>query len=123
MNQQYPTRTLFPLSTLGFRCQCIGAIGDLCEFELNECSSNPCAEGSVCVDKMNEYQCICDPLRQGMHCNEVVPYCDRFAEPCKNDAACYSCNSETFKVKTHKVKAYTCFSHTVKCELVKLLNK
>lgn len=73
-------------------------MGELCEYELNECSSNPCAKGSLCVDKINGYVCICDPLMQGVRCKEVVPFCKRFNEPCKNGADCYSCNSDTFKV-------------------------
>lgn len=81
----------------------MGAIGDNCEFELNECTSNPCAEGSLCVDGRGGYTCVCDALRQGKRCHEVVPYCTRFSEPCKNGADCYSCNLDIFKVRINLI--------------------
>ena len=95
-------------SHAGFRCQCRGAMGDRCEYELNECSSDPCAKESICVDEFDGYRCICDGTYwQGIHCTEVVPNCQRLEleKPCKNDADCYSCNLETFKVPKKERKA------------------
>ena len=96
--------TVYTVLLTGYHCDCKGSVGEFCEFELNECSSNPCAEGSLCLDKLNGYECVCDPLKQGVHCNEVIPYCKRFNEPCKNGAQCFSCNSDTFKVGKRYLK-------------------
>lgn len=33
--------------------------GSFCEVNLNECQSNPCQNGGICVDGINMYQCLC----------------------------------------------------------------
>lgn len=42
----------------GYQCICdIGWYGALCERERNECDEwKPCAEGSTCVDLLNDYR-------------------------------------------------------------------
>lgn len=39
----------------GFRCECAaGFKGKQCEVEKDECLSDPCYQGSTCVDKVRE---------------------------------------------------------------------
>ena len=46
----------------GFTCYCEpGYHGEVCEFEINECGSNPCRNGAACIDYINGYNCSCSP--------------------------------------------------------------
>ena len=37
--------------------------------DIDECSSNPCTNGAVCVDKVNHYICTCPPGFTGAQCD------------------------------------------------------
>ena len=42
------------------QCCCpSGYEGDLCENEIDECSSNPCLNGAFCLNLVNRYSCYC----------------------------------------------------------------
>lgn len=50
-------------------CECTpGFTGPDCRININECISNPCVEGSTCVDSINDYKCICPPHKTGKNC-------------------------------------------------------
>uniref|UniRef100_A0A3B3U8B1 Protein crumbs homolog 1-like n=1 Tax=Poecilia latipinna TaxID=48699 RepID=A0A3B3U8B1_9TELE len=69
-----------------FNCSCSpGWEGNLCEKEINECSSDPCVYGS-CTDLMADYQCTCDPGYDGMNCQNEVDNCLEFS--CVNGGVC-----------------------------------
>ena len=36
--------------------------------DIDECSSNPCRNGGLCVDLINSYQCVCQPGYNGINC-------------------------------------------------------
>lgn len=43
-----------------YRCECdAGWEGRHCEQEKDECSTNPCQNGGICVDRHNGYTCQC----------------------------------------------------------------
>ena len=42
-------------------CFDVISAGDSCEFNTNECSSNPCQNGATCKDEINKYTCECKP--------------------------------------------------------------
>lgn len=72
---------------LDFYCSCLpGWNGRLCEAEINECDSNPCHNGGICVDKLNSYLCACPMGYAGDECQEEIQICDN--NPCKNNALC-----------------------------------
>lgn len=37
-------------------CVCVG---QRCERDIDECSSNPCQHGGTCHDRLNAYKCDC----------------------------------------------------------------
>lgn len=38
---------------------CTGWTGKLCDVPFDECSSNPCQNGAVCIDLHASYSCAC----------------------------------------------------------------
>lgn len=55
-------------------------IGDKCDVEINECSSNPCKSGGTCVNKVNGFHCLCPPSTHGLLCLSGTDHCA--ARPC-----------------------------------------
>jgi len=41
--------------------------GDKCETNVNECASNPCQHGGICLDQVNGFTCHCQPGYTGMY--------------------------------------------------------
>ncbi|XP_061133570.1 protein crumbs homolog 1-like [Syngnathus typhle] len=69
-----------------FNCSCNpGWSGELCEAEINECSSGPCFYGT-CKDLLADYQCDCEPGYIGRNCQEEVDNCLEFI--CLNEGTC-----------------------------------
>ena len=46
--------------------------------ELNECASNPCMNGGVCIDQINAFVCICRQLWEGTRCEIRKYICKQF---------------------------------------------
>ena len=46
--------------------------GPECNFEYNECESNPCTNGGPCLDRVGEFQCICPVGYAGSRCETQV---------------------------------------------------
>ncbi|XP_078673444.1 uncharacterized protein LOC144912281 isoform X2 [Branchiostoma floridae x Branchiostoma belcheri] len=68
---------------------------DLVCKETDECSSNPCANGATCEDKVDGYTCTCAPGYEGDRCETETDEC--ISNPCANGATCED-----------KVDGYTC---------------
>ncbi|KAM8886098.1 protein crumbs homolog 2b isoform 2-T2 [Spinachia spinachia] len=69
-----------------FNCTCdAGWEGELCEKEVNECSSGPCLYGT-CEDLLAHYQCECEPGYTGKDCRDEVDNCLEFS--CVNGGTC-----------------------------------
>jgi hypothetical protein len=50
-------------------CDCEdGYVGIDCNIDIDECFSSPCEHG-ICEDKVNDYECICDPGFIGKNCD------------------------------------------------------
>ncbi|XP_029916909.1 protein crumbs homolog 1 [Myripristis murdjan] len=69
-----------------FNCSCSpGWEGDVCQTEINECSSGPCVYGA-CTDLLADYQCDCQPGYIGKDCQDEVDNCLEFS--CVNGGTC-----------------------------------
>lgn len=54
------------------KCFALGFSGDLCDFEYNECDSNPCLNGGQCIDHIGSFSCQCSKGYQGRRCHIKV---------------------------------------------------
>lgn len=61
----YSFSLLFSMS-FTFRSQCKhGYQGVNCEYDVNECQSNPCRNGGTCINMVNHFYCSCPPGTKG----------------------------------------------------------
>ncbi|KAF5891233.1 neurogenic locus notch protein 2-like, partial [Clarias magur] len=52
-----------------FSCRCHpGFTGSFCQYEINECESQPCKNGGTCVDGLGTFRCICPMEYTGRYC-------------------------------------------------------
>jgi len=59
-----------------FYCECpLGWAGKQCQIDVDECSSDPCQNGGVCLDHIGSYQCACSYGFTGTHCEQTVEQC------------------------------------------------
>ncbi|CAF4376184.1 unnamed protein product, partial [Adineta steineri] len=42
----------------------------------------------TCIDKINDYSCLCSPLFTGKYCEERLNLCNQDLNPCKNNGHC-----------------------------------
>ena len=40
--------------------------GQNCDYNFNECLSDPCQHGGTCTDEVNDFKCNCPPGYEGM---------------------------------------------------------
>ncbi|KAJ0012984.1 hypothetical protein NQD34_017318 [Periophthalmus magnuspinnatus] len=89
-----------------YTCECAeGYTGQHCEIDINECYSDPCHYGTCfnceinlddcksqpcdygrCIDKINGYECACEPGYTGAMCNINIDDCA--INPCHNGGTC-----------------------------------
>ena len=68
-------------------CNCTaGYSGYLCQTNVNECASNPCANGGSCTDGVNRFTCTCTSGFSGTRCQTNVDECAN--APCLNGGTC-----------------------------------
>lgn len=54
-----------------YKCFCVAGFGgDMCQADMDECTSNPCLNGATCNDYVNSYTCTCKPGFSGVHCQD-----------------------------------------------------
>ncbi|XP_026738289.1 protein eyes shut-like [Trichoplusia ni] len=70
-----------------FYCRCMpGWAGPKCEDQIDECESNPCQNGGVCIDVHADYMCACAFGFTGKSCEVEIEFCDE--NSCSNNALC-----------------------------------
>uniref|UniRef100_A0A671PZ14 Aggrecan a n=1 Tax=Sinocyclocheilus anshuiensis TaxID=1608454 RepID=A0A671PZ14_9TELE len=58
-------------------CHCPpGLHGEDCQFEVDVCHSNPCANGATCVEVEDTFKCLCLPSYEGDRCEIDVHSCE-----------------------------------------------
>nr|XP_042897100.1 fat-like cadherin-related tumor suppressor homolog isoform X1 [Parasteatoda tepidariorum] len=55
--------------TFGPICKCNGYYGELCQYDIDECQTVPCASGA-CINLQGSFKCHCPPNMTGSLCNE-----------------------------------------------------
>uniref|UniRef100_A0A8C1PET1 Neurogenic locus notch homolog protein 1 n=1 Tax=Cyprinus carpio TaxID=7962 RepID=A0A8C1PET1_CYPCA len=79
-----------PKGTTGNTCThikntCAKYNGMNCEINIDDCKSKPCDYGK-CIDKINGYECVCEPGYTGSMCNINIDDCA--LNPCHNGGTC-----------------------------------
>lgn len=46
--------------------------GEFCEYDLNECESNPCQNGGTCINEIGSFHCICPSNVTGTYCANSI---------------------------------------------------
>ncbi|CAG7836552.1 unnamed protein product [Allacma fusca] len=70
-----------------YHCQCaVGWEGFHCELPVDECTSSPCQNGGICVDKIADFSCACPFGYTGKACETKLEICEE--NPCLNGAFC-----------------------------------
>uniref|UniRef100_A0A336MY49 CSON008277 protein n=1 Tax=Culicoides sonorensis TaxID=179676 RepID=A0A336MY49_CULSO len=64
----------------------MGFAGELCNYEYNECESNPCLNGGQCIDHISGFSCKCTPGYTGKRCHVKVDFCAN--DPCPDGHRC-----------------------------------
>ncbi|XP_022098548.1 fibropellin-1-like [Acanthaster planci] len=71
------------------RCRCDkGWEGDDCSLAVDECRSNPCQNGALCLDREAGYKCKCEEGYIGRHCENYFPLDLRCSPDTCTDAPC-----------------------------------
>ncbi|KAM3857261.1 von Willebrand factor D and EGF domain-containing protein [Diretmus argenteus] len=78
----------FPAGSGKYLCMCPeGRQGDLCDKDVDECMSAPCAAGR-CVNTATGYRCECPAGLRGVTCLEDINECER--NPCFSGVQCFN---------------------------------
>ena len=70
------------------RGRCVpGFVGPLCQENVPDCDTRPCANGGQCHDLINDFACTCAPGWTGKDCRYNIDECE--SNPCKNGGSCH----------------------------------
>lgn len=95
-------------------CNCRpGYTGRECEIEINECDPQPCLNGGLCTDLVNDFKCTCPDGFFGKQCTSRFDYCS--SNPCINGGTCESGANEFICQCPPEYTGQKCESKLDKC--------
>lgn len=56
--------------------------GEVCDIDIDECATTPCAGGATCEDRLNDVLCVCPPGVTGRYCETPINECE--SSPCEH---------------------------------------
>ncbi|KIH52177.1 EGF-like domain protein, partial [Ancylostoma duodenale] len=68
---------------IGCRCNS-GMTGRRCENEINECLQKKCKNAVECIDKFDDYECVCEEGWIGKDCDQIEVQRISFPGPCQD---------------------------------------
>ncbi|KAL3873052.1 hypothetical protein ACJMK2_036213 [Sinanodonta woodiana] len=78
-----------------YRCICApGYTGRDCETQVDECASDPCQNGGICIDLIPGYSCQCPDGLTGQNCQIDTDLCT--PNPCQHRARCFIMDGDYF---------------------------
>ncbi len=88
------TLKCFEAGAKSVKCLCKpGFTGSVCDQPIDECASNPCANGAECIDKTDDFECVCPEGKTGKYCQEDIDFCEQHGHQCKMNSTCLEANS------------------------------
>ena len=87
--------------------------------EIDECLGNPCQNGAICKDRVNDYECQCRNGYRGKNCQIAMNYCEIQQTECLNGGTCRSI-SETASTRCECPPGFSgefCEENRNECEL------
>ena len=71
-----------------FRLKILTLPGDLCDQNIDDCASVPCAHDGTCKDGLGTFTCECTAQWTGPTCEEDVDECEETPDICQNGGTC-----------------------------------
>uniref|UniRef100_A0A8C5FCE1 Neurogenic locus notch homolog protein 1 n=1 Tax=Gadus morhua TaxID=8049 RepID=A0A8C5FCE1_GADMO len=94
-----------------YTCECTEGFN--CEVNLDDCKSKPCDYGR-CIDKINGYECACEPGYTGTMCNINIDDCA--INPCHNRGTCVDGINSFTCLCPEGYNDATCLSQVDECD-------
>ena len=80
----------------------VSDLAGMCEFDVDECDSDPCKNGATCSPGLHVYSCACEAGWAGGNCDVDTNECSN--SPCENGATC----SESGMTSSVPVDKFSC---------------
>ncbi|CAG2201468.1 NOTCH2 [Mytilus edulis] len=74
--------------------------------DINECASNPCRNGGLCLDLINNHRCHCQEGYTGFNCQTNIDECS--SNPCRHNGTCIDFIDEYICQCTNEFKGDNC---------------
>jgi hypothetical protein len=95
-------------------CTCpAGFSGIRCEINIDECATEPCRNGALCIDGINQFYCQCASGYTGSLCEIDFNECS--SSPCQNNGSCFNGRNQFLCVCPQDFSGTRCEINTNYC--------